>query len=508
MQTKTNYLKQAFLFVLSALFVTPTILGQTQNVDTLLYLKNKEVFIKAKSIENDSAFIGRLQLKGKPGERFKLGIADLNDAVTNRFVETSSIIFPAEIKLDTEGYGVALIKIKRPATTGRYVGEIVLWSDKDKAKRTVPLRFYFLENALEYAISTEDQLFVIRYSEPSWWSFLLPNRIKQDNTGIRVENKTLYPGEVEHVIFELKGVATQRVLDSVFFETPDQKMKLPPKRQGVLKFSFKPDADLKPDEYKGIMQVYLKDQTEPLTAVVQLFYRASVFWALLVIVLGFLVGYMFKDLEKASFQIPLMKRLLMLNKEINRLEDSELVKAYNKQSLSIEKKIDKVFSEESKAIIEAELKKLEDSVNAALPRNDLPYPVSTNIDSDRTKQNSKKNSIYSNNENDTSLKKKLYVFEKRITSLIKLIVSGDWINAKWRYWLFRPIANFILFSILVYVGLHELYIKGGDTFGSEGFFDYLKLFIWGTVSNVTSRALTSNNQIMQLIGKKPPESTT
>ena len=51
------------------------------------------------------------------------------------------------------------------------------------------------------------------------------------------------------------------------------------------------------------------------------------------------------------------------------------------------------------------------------------------------------------------------------------------------------------FIVLLLLGFNEIYINGGETFGAEGIMDYLKLFLWGVVSDVFSRSLTSDDLV-------------
>ena len=85
-------------------------------------------------------------------------------------------------------------------------------------------------------------------------------------------------------------------------------------------------------------------------------------------------------------------------------------------------------------------------------------------------------------------------------------LSGVQVSARVRYGLFRPIVSLTLFVTLILLGFQQIYIAGGDTFGSEGIYDYLKLFLWGTISDVFSRSLVGGDfdkgqQITQFVNK-------
>ncbi|MEM7370325.1 MAG: hypothetical protein AAF587_17080 [Bacteroidota bacterium] len=69
-------------------------------------------------------------------------------------------------------------------------------------------------------------------------------------------------------------------------------------------------------------------------------------------------------------------------------------------------------------------------------------------------------------------------------------LTGFQANARVRYAVFRPIAMLVAFTVIILLGFQEIYVKGNNpTFGSEGIYDYLKLFLWGLVSDVFSRSV-------------------
>jgi len=70
------------------------------------------------------------------------------------------------------------------------------------------------------------------------------------------------------------------------------------------------------------------------------------------------------------------------------------------------------------------------------------------------------------------------------------VLTGVQVNARVRYAVFRPIAMLVAFTVLVLLGFQEIYVNGSETFGDEGIYDYLKLFLWGVVSDVFSRSLS------------------
>ena len=62
-------------------------------------------------------------------------------------------------------------------------------------------------------------------------------------------------------------------------------------------------------------------------------------------------------------------------------------------------------------------------------------------------------------------------------------MAGDWF-----YFWGRPLLFSLLLIVLASVGFYSSYI-GKATFGAEGYFDYLSLFMWGISSDVAQKSL-------------------
>jgi hypothetical protein len=62
------------------------------------------------------------------------------------------------------------------------------------------------------------------------------------------------------------------------------------------------------------------------------------------------------------------------------------------------------------------------------------------------------------------------------------------LDGTWYYSYGRPMMFLLLLILLAFVGLYNSYIKNA-TFGSEGYFDYLSLFLWGISADVAQKTL-------------------
>lgn len=82
-------------------------------------------------------------------------------------------------------------------------------------------------------------------------------------------------------------------------------------------------------------------------------------------------------------------------------------------------------------------------------------------------------------------------------------LTGFRVNARVRYALFRPLAMLVAFTVLLLMGFQEIYVNGAADFGVAGIYDYLKLFLWGVVSDVFSRSFLGTGQMDVIKGAAP-----
>ena len=78
------------------------------------------------------------------------------------------------------------------------------------------------------------------------------------------------------------------------------------------------------------------------------------------------------------------------------------------------------------------------------------------------------------------------------------------LNLEVRYWLIRPILWLVLLIVLVLLGLQTLYVNAGATFGVNGLYDYLGLFLWGLSADIANQGLRK----LQSGGKKEEGDTS
>lgn len=102
------------------------------------------------------------------------------------------------------------------------------------------------------------------------------------------------------------------------------------------------------------------------------------------------------------------------------------------------------------------------------------------------------NTTTANEEPDTSADKSWYQavgdFFFRVFSWIFRVLFGlQSASSRVTFWFLRPLVGVITYLGILLIGLETIYLEGGATFGANGIYDYLKLFIWGISTDVVSR---------------------
>jgi hypothetical protein len=77
------------------------------------------------------------------------------------------------------------------------------------------------------------------------------------------------------------------------------------------------------------------------------------------------------------------------------------------------------------------------------------------------------------------------------TRVVAVLVGANPDVVETRFWLVRGVLWLVLLVLLVLVGLQAIYVNNGATFGANGIYDYLALFLWGMSAEVAQRTLQS-----------------
>lgn len=318
------------------------------------------------------------------------------------------------------------------------------------------------------------------------------------------------------------------------------------------------------DQFDGLLRVYLKDTDQSLDVPVTLFTRIGVFGAVLALVLGTLVGRVMKDMDQAEDQMILMGAYVPLRRRIDTLTNQGAKHALLREMQAVEAEINKVTDEQGRKLVAADIESITQKVVQLEEMDSLfeqtnrraddfdseqweriknkfddLYALTVHGDSDQIRKGMEelkeemkpagrtRGGIFADEEKspetemDAELLQKfdqaletIYMpspampaaeltlwdkFEKWLLGIVSFF-AGIKVTAKIRYALFRPLLALITFAVLILLGFQEIYVNGGDTFGVNGLYDYLKLFLWGVLSDVFSRTLAGNPAVSKFTG--------
>ena len=342
------------------------------------------------------------------------------------------------------------------------------------------------------------------------------------------------------------------------------RMKIAPKGLETLTLQFDKMAlkSLPTDTYKGEFRVYFKDAAEPLATQVTVNKRMGAFGAILLLILGIIAGRWIKGLDKARNQMELMERFVPLRVKVDKLTDKLAQKQLWEELALLEAEINKVQSDETRATVEelfpplekkiAQIRELE-ALHERLAEQFKDEKASPEVKSQASQQlRAARDAILDGKEeeaqealqkvaeliNNLSEGKSKGILDevaipaaqavkRQIGKLFQAfqgaeeekgkaekhgrwesffframqLISGVKMSARFQYGFIRPLVTLATFIVLLLLGFNEIYINGGETFGAEGIMDYLKLFLWGVVSDVFSRSLTSDELVGGFMNK-------
>lgn len=411
-----------------------------------------------------------------------------------------------------------------------------------------------------------DKTLNVKVVSPSLLNWLVPSKIRHSGLYFRVENPSEDSIEIKDFSLSLKGNATQSVLTESDISWENENKTIPPGGLRMLEFKLEPEHSLDADQYNGQLRLYF-EKNQPLSIPVTMFSRIGVFGAIIILLLGIVVGRMMKDVNNSQEQIELMDRFIPIRAKVDQLQGKTARNSLSEELKKLEADINKVIKEEDKAPVEKKMAILEKKVtnteklevldklikefstkpegegldyselsrevkaaqSEILAENDKAvlkhFETIQKLFADLQAPSSKGGGMGDDDDEETeavsselgdSIQKEIektlnefkgkktqeetdtsdYTFWQKAEVIffrVMKLLTGIKVTARVRYGLFRPLVSLATFTVIVLIGFQEIYIKGGDTFGMEGIYDYLKLFLWGIVSDVFSRTLTGDS---------------
>ncbi|MEZ4826103.1 MAG: hypothetical protein R3C61_07390 [Bacteroidia bacterium] len=496
-------------------------------------------------------------LSSPEGVQVTLTAQSLTNPRTQDFIPPEYIVFSKNVFGIGKGKKEeVLIAVSNLAKAGVYLGAVVIDAQDSECQWTIPVTVD-IKDPNQVQVVEEDAALNLKMASPSWLNGILPPKINNRAITFRIENTGQSAMEMERFSLTLKGKETGESLSEQDFEWTNEDKVIPPGGIGVARFEVKKDKKLKPDEYTGRVRLHYQDYPDASTVSMTVFSRIGVTGAVLALVLGIIIGRLLKSVDQSGPQLELMDKYIPLRSKADRLADDISRKHVLGELDNIEAEINKVKDDDSKAqVLEliaptekkitqiGQLERLHERIGEQLKSGQ----ISSSLKGDLTAslQIVRDNIIDGNDaEVQTGLARiQNLVAEDSATAksrsvggveipgadeMIKLeinkidlktgstestttttptfwqkleslwlrflgLFSGVNASARVKYAYIRPIVTLATFVVVLLLGFQQIYIDGGDTFGSEGLYDYLKLFLWGVISDVFSRTLSGGDE--------------
>ena len=512
------------------------------------------------------SFTGYLLISSSSEMRLQAKLKPLKDAAQATFLHSDFLaVSPNPLNIEPGRNAELSFTVEDGGAPGAYAGELELLEEKSGNKWIIPVEVNLRQHA-NAKIYPDDESPQVNTAGSSFLNFLLPKSIRQDGLNIRIDNDGDGELTVSNISLALKGQNTNTALTEAFLrpDTSLDGLEIGPKGLEALSLHFDKKAfkGLPADTYKGEFRIYFKDAAEPLSTNVVVNKRMGAFGAILLLILGIIVGRWIKGLDKAKNQMELMERFVPLRVKVDKLTDLLARKHLWDELALLESQIDKVQSDESRATAEEGFPPLEKKVDQIRELEALQERLSEQFKEEKASAEIKsqasqqlraaRDAILDGNEQeaqeaiqkmdelinalskdkskgilDELIVPAAQAVKRQMTKLLQSVeaekgekgkgeqpawresffframqwISGVSMSARFRYGFIRPLVTLATFIVLLLLGFDEIYVNGGETFGAAGIMDYLKLFLWGVVSDVFSRSLTSDDLVGGFIGK-------
>ena len=404
----------------------------------------------------------------------------------------------------------------------------------------------------------EDSKLSLHRSSPSFLNGLLPKAKNQEIISFTLENTSRFQFPLSEFSIWLKGEQTQEIINESDFELIQYDSLLHPHHLAHYQFRIKQDRPLAPDAYRGGITLYFPSPVAPVELDLTVYSRMSAIWAIVILFLGIIVGRMIRGVSENEAIFARMDRVVHLRSQLSTLTDPLSKSLLSEELRLIEKTLELSKESESLEDLDHTLTRVEQKVElleqvdrlqlkllSSLQNKGAPVIVNiqekleslrraiflgeqaeldlqlASLNRELLEQFSSDNSrsIFSSKETLASYQVEL----GKMTAMVELekvspdppkinklsgenaiatwvsFISGVGVSTQVRYWFFRPLITLLVFVLILLLGFDEIYLKGANTFGSDGLFDILKLFLWGAVSDVFSRNLGENKAIVNFL---------
>jgi hypothetical protein len=507
--------------------------------------------IKGTLDKETTSFSSNVRLRVMGGEIKDLQLLPsdlLNTDDDSVAIARSEITIPTGISLNDGQPRDVRVTVNNITRPGEYKGNLkfMVSGQRESKPLEIPLELNIDAEPNVVPISDNLNLQVVRcqnFISCGLATWLLPDGVVQDKWTVQLDNQTLIPVKLTDATVIMQGEKTGNHVNNndLFFPVPKKELKA----QKVEFIDLKINRNqLSPDRYQGTLRFKLENADEPVKINATIAVRDTPIFALIVILVGIFVGRLAQDMESpnAQKQVKLYPRYVQLRGNAANIKNESAFAYLEQQFQAVKLKIDK--GKETEEVLEQELNRLDINVSFLTNLEVLETKLNeSELDAlkARIKPQIKeaRNSLIAGNieqaqqlgkEIEQALREAQEDGSMGITDdIIQPLLDGfrasrdklvetiqalalrpqlpggsrwNWLakflaalsgvqtlNLEVRYWLIRPILWLVLLIVLVLLGLQTLYVNAGATFGVNGLYDYLGLFLWGLSADIANQGL-------------------
>lgn len=476
---------------------------------------------------------------GAPGEAKTLKVQrfDLKEEGGKAVIDRSSISIPSASLIKDQPQDVS-VTVSNVTRVGTYKAPVKFWVESNPPAEI--MLTVVVKPKVDVTVVTAQNVQLVRCSPfPCSLIRWLPDRLLGRERGLTVNNQTPTNLRISLDSVLLRGDKTGQYITNVSLKLPDPNASDQPlgaRKPTAVVLNLPETNHLVPDHYVGTINFGLNDSEVRPTVNYSIDVRDAPWFALLVLLIGVIVGRLVKSMNspEAITQLKLIRRLYRLQSKTLSLKDNHYRARLLAELDETKERIN--AADDTEAVLTHELDKIETRINLLSKLEQLQVRIES-LQNGTLKQELQAKCMAAGQalregrldeclESIKAIAAQLEALpiDANAESFGGLLISvrdlneegakavaadkavappppgflpralawlsgANFMNAEVRYWLVRPVFFLLLLFLLVMVGLKTLYVDAGASFGSEGLYDYLGLFMWGISAEVAQNTL-------------------
>ncbi len=503
--------------------------------------RDNPLIIRGKLNGDTNSFSGnvRLTVAGGDVDALRLLASDLQlEGQPERQIDRSYVTIPDGTSLSEGQPRDVRVTVNAPNRPGIYTGVLtfLLPDQTEDEALEIPIELHVTAVPTVVPIAPNLSWQVVRcdfWLDCKLATWFLPESVLQDQWEVWLDNQTAQAVEIVDGVTILRGTNSGHTAqaDDVELSVPHT---LPANQVEPITVAIH-RQQLAPDSYQGTLRFKVEDVDDPISVTTGIDVRQGPFWALIVVLLGIVLGRLVRDMETpvAKAQLKLMpdyRRLRaaaydLQNEEarldalsqldafmqrLNGQKETEEALATGLEAVSVRIDFYAKLEEVSKRLSEGARRRLaplfDDAIQAVKDgrqskAEQLYAQIKQEVEKvtadgslrggDERAEQLLKDALAKLGESATLLATDIQVGATSFWLKLLARLSGIRLTADIRFWIVRPILSLVLLLLLVLWGMQALYVNAGATFGAAGVYDYMGLLLWGLTADVVSRSLSN-----------------